>query len=144
MDGGEAKKHRHLSQIIEMIEEAHIAECVKRDATAVFRRLGEAEAAVHRAPEEAHLHEVGAVDSIADIVGTCLGGWHLARARAAGRRGSEMLGLQSTGGETVKTKHGLLPTPAPGDRGVLPSLRFGHGVARPGKATRCQWQIPST
>jgi len=96
-----------------MIEDADLAERVKSDATAVFRRLGEAEAAVHRVPvEKVHLHEVGAVDSIADIVGTCLG--------------LALLGVEeiqcsavNTGSGMVKTEHGLLPVPAPATAALL-------------------------
>jgi uncharacterized protein (DUF111 family) len=69
----EAPKHRHLSGILKMIEGASLPDRVKKNASAVFQRLGEAEAAVHQTTiEKVHFHEVGAVDSIADIVGACL------------------------------------------------------------------------
>src|SRR5581483_6187372 len=65
---------------------------VKQNASAVFRKLGEAEAAVHQVPiEKVHFHEVGAADSIADIVG-------------AG---------------TVESEHGTLPVPAPATAALL-------------------------
>ncbi len=107
VSGGEQKKHRHLSQILEMIGKAALPERTKRDAAAVFQRLGEAEASVHRVPvEKIHFHEVGAVDSIADITGACLG--------------FELLGIEeiycsplNVGGGTVNTEHGVLPVPAP-------------------------------
>ncbi len=70
----ENPKHRHLSGILKMIEGASLPGRVKQNASAVFQRLGEAEAAVHQTPiEKVHFHEVGALDSIADIVGACLG-----------------------------------------------------------------------
>jgi hypothetical protein len=90
-----------------MIEKAEAAARAKRDAIAVFERLGEAEAQVHQVPiEKVHFHEVGAADSIADIVGACVA-FHL-------------LGVESivcsplnVGSGTVLTEHGMLPVPAP-------------------------------
>ncbi len=103
----EPQKHRHLSGILKMIESAILPDRVKQNASAVFRRLGEAEAAVHQVPvEKVHFHEVGAVDSIADIVGACLG--------------MELLGAEGVyssplnlGSGTVKADHGVMPVPAP-------------------------------
>jgi uncharacterized protein (TIGR00299 family) protein len=74
---GEAKGHRHLKDILELIAKSAAAEPVKQNAAAVFQRLGEAEAKVHGIPlAKVHFHEVGAVDSICDIVGACAG-FHL-------------------------------------------------------------------
>jgi uncharacterized protein (TIGR00299 family) protein len=103
----EAPKHRHLSGILKMIDAASLPDRVKQNAAAVFQRLGEAEAAVHQTPiEKVHFHEVGAVDSIADIVGACLG--------------FELLGVDviyssplNLGSGTVKAEHGVMPVPAP-------------------------------
>jgi uncharacterized protein (TIGR00299 family) protein len=103
----EPAKHRHLSGILNMIDGASLPERVKQNATAVFRRLGAAEAAVHQTSiEKVHFHEVGAVDSIADIVGACLG--------------FELLGITAIhcsplnlGSGTVKGEHGVMPVPAP-------------------------------
>ena len=65
--------HRHLSHIVKIIEKASLPQRAAKNALAVFQRLGEAEAAVHQVPiEKVHFHEVGAADSIADIVGACL------------------------------------------------------------------------
>ena len=70
----EPQKHRHLSGILKMIHAAELPEPVKDErARRVFRVLAEAEAAVHGVSiEKVHFHEVGAVDSICDIVGACL------------------------------------------------------------------------
>ena len=103
----EPTKHRHLSGILKMIDAASLPERVKQNASAVFERLGEAEAAVHQTSiEKVHFHEVGAVDSIADIVGACLG--------------FELLGITTIhcsplnlGSGTVKGDHGVMPVPAP-------------------------------
>ena len=104
---------RHLSHILKMIDAAELPERAKLNATAIFERLGAAEAAVHGVPIElVHFHEVGAADSIADIVGACLG--------------FELLGIEAvycspinTGSGTVNTEHGILPVPAPATAALL-------------------------
>ncbi len=111
-DGAPAK-HRHLSHILAMIDRAPIAARSKTNASAVFRRLGEAEAQVHGVPiEKVHFHEVGAVDSIADIVGACV---------ALDLLGVEELHVSAinVGSGTVQTEHGTLPVPAPATAALL-------------------------
>jgi pyridinium-3,5-bisthiocarboxylic acid mononucleotide nickel chelatase len=103
----ETHAHRHLSHIVKMIEKAKLTEPAKRTAVAVFKKLGEAEAQVHQVPiEKVHFHEVGAADSIADIVGTAVA--------------LDLLAIDAivcsplnVGSGTVKTEHGILPVPAP-------------------------------
>jgi len=103
----ETHAHRHLSHIVKMIEKAKLTDPAKRSAIAVFKRLGEAEAQVHQVPiEKVHFHEVGAADSIADIVGTAVA--------------LDLLGIDAivcsplnVGSGTVNTEHGILPVPAP-------------------------------
>jgi uncharacterized protein (TIGR00299 family) protein len=113
VEGGEERNHRHLPQILEMIEAAVLPGPVKQSATAVFQRLGEVEARIHGiAIEKIHFHEVGAVDSIADIVGACLG-FHLLGVEAVW---SSPLNV---GSGTVKTEHGMLPVPAPATAALL-------------------------
>ncbi len=107
VDAVETRKHRHLPHILKMIHDAALPDRVKQNASAVFQRLGEAEAGVHQVPiEKVHFHEVGAVDSIIDIVGACLA--------------FDLLGITTIvssplnlGSGTVNTEHGLLPVPAP-------------------------------
>ena len=99
--------HRGFTEIAEMISSSRLSEEVKRRALSVFKRLGEAEAKIHGLPlEKIHFHEVGAVDSIVDIVGACIA--------------LEMLGakdVQSSppplGSGFVETAHGKFPIPAP-------------------------------
>ncbi len=113
VEGGEQKAHRHLPQILRMIDGSSLPDRAKKNAEAVFRKLGEAEAAVHNVPlEKVHFHEVGAFDSIADIVGACLG--------------LHLLGVEevhcsplNVGSGTVKTEHGILPIPAPATARLL-------------------------
>jgi len=107
VDVQEARPHRHLSHIVKMIERADLSTRAKRDAVAVFRRLGEAEAQVHQVPiEKVHFHEVGAADSIADIVGTAVALDLLEVATV-------VCSPLNVGSGTVKTEHGILPVPAP-------------------------------
>jgi pyridinium-3,5-bisthiocarboxylic acid mononucleotide nickel chelatase len=104
---GPGSKHRHLDMILEMLDQADLTARAKGNAKGVFTKLGEAEATVHGvAIEDVHFHEVGAADSIADIVGACVA--------------LDLLGIDevhcsaiNVGSGTVKTEHGLLPVPAP-------------------------------
>jgi uncharacterized protein (TIGR00299 family) protein len=110
---GETKQHRHLHDILDLIAKASLPEAVKKNATAVFQRLGEAEARVHGIPlEKVHFHEVGAVDSICDIVGACAA-IHLLGAQAI------YCSPVNVGSGTVKTEHGVLPVPAPATAELL-------------------------
>jgi len=111
--GNKASKHsdhrssRYLPEIEQLILAAGLPKRVEIWSLAVFHRLAEAEAAVHGIPaEQVHFHEVGAVDAIVDIVGTCLG--------------LDWLGIEQifcsplpTGGGTIWAAHGRLPVPAP-------------------------------
>jgi uncharacterized protein (TIGR00299 family) protein len=103
----EAHGHRHLSHILQLIEKGSLSGRARDTAQAVFRKLGEAEAEVHNVPiEKVHFHEVGAVDSIADIVGACV---------AFDLLGVEGVGCSpiNVGSGTVRTEHGTLPVPTP-------------------------------
>jgi len=105
--------HRHLKPILAMIERAPISDRAKQNASNVFRRLGDAEAGVHGLPiERVHFHEVGAVDSIADIVGACV-------ALDLLDIGEIHTSAINVGSGTVNTEHGLLPVPAPATAALL-------------------------
>ena len=109
----ETKKHRHLSHILEMIAQADLSSRARRDASAVFRKLGEAEAEVHQVPlEKVHFHEVGAADSIADIVGACVA-FDLLHVDAI------VCSPLNVGSGIVHTEHGVLPVPAPATARLL-------------------------
>lgn len=99
--------HRAWADIRSAIAAAPLADRVKDDATAVFQRLAEAEAAVHgSAIEEVAFHEAGAWDSVADVVGVCAALHDLQIA-------SLTLGPIALGSGTVDSTHGQLPVPAP-------------------------------
>ena len=113
VDAGERHHHRGLSVILRMIDEAGLAPRTAERARKIFTRLGEAEARVHQVPvEKVHFHEVGAVDSIIDIVGAAIGFELL-------RIDEFACSALDVGGGQVKTAHGLLPVPAPATAELL-------------------------
>jgi uncharacterized protein (TIGR00299 family) protein len=105
--------HRSLSAILAIIGAAPISAAVKERACRAFQLLGEVEAAIHSIPiENVHFHEVGAVDTIADIVCTAAG----CEALGVNRWMASALNL---GSGTVKCQHGTLPVPAPATLALL-------------------------
>ena len=105
---------RHLPEIEEMILKGNLPVWAEAWSLAVFRQLAVAEGAVHGiAPEKVHFHEVGAVDAIVDIVGTCLGlDW---LGIDSDRQGLPLLYCSAfpTGGGTVNAAHGRMAVPVP-------------------------------
>ena len=105
--------HRSLSAILAIIDSAPLSDAVKARARRAFQLLGEAEAAIHSMPiEKVHFHEVGAVDTIVDIV--------------CSAAGVELLGVDrwlasplNVGSGTVVCQHGTLPVPAPATLALL-------------------------
>ena len=104
---GHEHAHRHLSDILKVIDDSRLSDGVKDRSGRIFKRLAEAEARVHREPvERVHFHEVGALDAIIDVVGACLC--------------FEMLGIERfvcsalhVGSGTVEMAHGRFPVPPP-------------------------------
>jgi len=117
--------HRSLGTILGILEKSHLSAEVKSRAAAMFRKLGEAEAAVHDVPlEKIHFHEVGAIDAIVDITGACIGFTEL---------GLETFACSplNVGGGTVKMVHGILPVPAPATaRLLLGKPTYSNGVQK--------------
>jgi uncharacterized protein (TIGR00299 family) protein len=118
-------KHRGLSAILDILTKSTLSEPVRNNSSAIFRKLGEAEAAVHDVPlDKIHFHEVGAVDAIVDIVGACIG--------------FEALGIEkfacsalNVGGGTAKMAHGFLPVPAPATAKLLQGKpTYSNGVQK--------------
>ena len=120
---------RAVSEIHRLIEAVGIPESVARSAHAAFEAIAAIEAAIHGvAPDDLHLHEVGAVDAILDIIGSI---W-----------GVELLGIEriyntriALGDGTVKTAHGLLPVPAPATIRLLEGFNVRHGPPGAGELT---------
>jgi pyridinium-3,5-bisthiocarboxylic acid mononucleotide nickel chelatase len=119
------KKHRSLTDILEILNKSQLTSQVRDRASAVFQKLGEAEGRVHDVPlEKIHFHEVGAVDAIVDIVGACIG-FHV-------------LGIDkfacsplNVGGGTAKMAHGVLAVPAPATATLLQGKpTYSNGVER--------------
>ncbi len=111
--------HRSLSTILSIIQAAPLSEKVKQRSARAFQLLGEAEAAIHSVPiEKVHFHEVGAVDTIVDIVCAAAGCEALGREMGIARWLSSPLNV---GNGTVKCEHGTLPVPAPATLALLGS-----------------------
>jgi uncharacterized protein (TIGR00299 family) protein len=109
----EQKSHRHLSGIVKIIDRGALSDRARQNAHAIFRKLGEAEAESHQVPiEKVHFHEVGAVDSIADIVGACVAFDQLDITEV-------YCSPVNVGSGTVNTEHGILPVPAPATARLL-------------------------
>jgi len=107
MDESEAQPERSLEDILMLIKVSKLRKKVKSTASAIFQRLGEAESRIHDVPlGKVCFHEIGAVDSIIDIVGVAFG----LDALKIGRFYSSPLPL---GSGSISTAHGILPVPAP-------------------------------
>ena len=112
------KHHRHLPEIERIISDSGLSDSVKSRSIAIFRRLAQAEAAVHGIGlEKVHFHEVGAFDAIIDIVGACVG--------------FELLGIERfasskihVGGGFVNMAHGKFPVPPPAVAELLREIPF--------------------
>ena len=116
VDDGTAQPERKLADILRLIDASGLSPAVRRRAAAIFRRLAAAEARVHgTSVEEVHFHEVGAVDSIVDTVGAVIG------LEALGVERVYASSLPLAGG-TVRTRHGVLPLPAPATLELLAAV----------------------
>ena len=98
---------RNLGMIRGIIQSGDLSSTVKTKAVEIFERIADVEGKIHNiAPEEVHFHEVGAIDSIIDIVGTLIGIEHL-------KLGSFYASHVPMGSGFVETAHGTIPVPSP-------------------------------
>jgi len=107
------QEHRNLDAILKIIDAAALSPVVKERARSIFQRLGKAEAKVHRADvASVHFHEVGAIDTIIDVVACCV---------AIELMGIDRIGCSPIplGSGTVRCEHGELPVPAPATAELL-------------------------
>jgi pyridinium-3,5-bisthiocarboxylic acid mononucleotide nickel chelatase len=122
----EPQPERHFGDIRAMIESAaDLTAPVRSRAIAIFQALANAEAKVHRStPEEVHFHEVGAVDSIIDVVGTA---WCLENLGV----GEVLVSPLPGGSGFARSQHGTIPVPAPATAELLAGfpIRLGDGAA---------------
>jgi uncharacterized protein (TIGR00299 family) protein len=142
---GHAEHHHHhhgrsFRDIRRLIGHSKLPDAARAESIAVFRRLAESEAKMHAVPvDEVHFHEIGAVDSIVDIVGACLAKHEL---------GVEQVVVDPLplGGGTVHCAHGVYPVPAPAtlellrDFPIAPSDETGELVTPTGAALLMAWR----
>jgi len=115
--------HRGLDDILQILQHSDLDEAVQQKSAAIFQRLAEAEASVHRqAVESVHFHEVGAMDAIIDVVGAVAG--------------VDALGIETIicsplhlGSGTVASAHGTLPVPTPATAELIKGVpAYSSGV----------------
>jgi uncharacterized protein (TIGR00299 family) protein len=113
---------RHLAEIVGALQGSGLDEIVRARAIRLFERLAEVEASVHgTTPERVHFHEVGALDSIVDIVGSVVGLHWLAA-------DSIVASPLNVGGGTVQMEHGRLAVPPPATARLVQGVPvFGEG-----------------
>ncbi len=118
-------EHSTWGQIKALIEESSLKDEVKSLAVRIFQRVAEAEAKVHGvALEDVHFHEVGAVDSIVDIVGAAI-------CFEAIKPDKVIISPLNTGSGTVRCSHGILPVPAPATSEILAKRKariYSNGI----------------
>jgi len=123
VDAGEEHVHRHLGDILKIIDQSELSDAVKAKSKAVFEQVAKVEGGIHQKDAETiHFHEVGALDSIVDIIGSIAA--------------LELLGIERAycsrvhvGTGFVKCQHGEIPVPAPATLALLKGLPvYSRGI----------------
>ena len=120
----ESHHHRNLNDIREIINSSELSDKVKKLSLDMFMKIAEAEAKVHgKTLYEVHFHEVGAIDSIVDMVGAaiCINYLKVDRIIAS---------PVQVGGGFVKCAHGLMPVPAPATVEILKNIPINTGIVQ--------------
>lgn len=126
---GGQEPHRHVGELIAIVERAPLSDWVRDHAVRAFRLLGEAEGRIHGIPaERVSLHEVGAVDALVDIVGAIEGFERLGITRIFNRP-------VALGSGWVTAAHGVIPVPAPATAVLLEGIEVGPNGPVLGEAT---------
>ena len=124
VEAADQEDYRFLPDVEAVLAKGALTDRQRELATAIFRKVAEAEATAHGMPlERVHFHEVGALDSIADIVGAAVG--------------LDLLGVEKftgspvpTGSGTVKCAHGIMPVPTPGTAELLKGVPLAPSVIK--------------
>jgi uncharacterized protein (DUF111 family) len=124
VEAADQEDYRFLPDVEAILAKGALTPKQRELATAIFRKVAVAEATVHGMPlERVHFHEVGALDSIADIVGAAVG--------------LDLLGVEKftsgpvpTGSGTVKCAHGIMPVPTPGTAELLKGVPLAPSVIK--------------
>lgn len=115
--------HRHLKDIYQIIDASSLSGTVKELSKKIFLKVGKAEAKIHEMPlEKIYFHEVGAVDSIVDIVGAAICHDYLSPEKT-------IAGTIELGRGLVKSQHGIIPVPAPATAEILKGIPTHIGGA---------------
>ena len=118
------EKHRHLRHVEEIVNNSTLSDKVKTTSLEIFRKIAVAEAKVHNIEiQRVHFHEVGALDSIADIVGAAI----CLDALKVDKVVSSPIQL---GGGTVKCAHGIMPVPAPATALIVEGIPVKTGLVQ--------------
>ncbi len=124
IENPENEKHRHLRHIEELINRSSLSDHVKKNSIRIFDLIAEAEAKVHRIDKQrVHFHEVGALDSIADIVGAAICLDYL-------KVDKVISSPVQLGGGTVKCAHGIMPVPAPATVEIIRNVPVRTGLVQ--------------
>lgn len=118
---GHEHSHRHLSDIEKIINDSALDSGIKELSKRIFMKIAEAEAKVHNMPlDHVHFHEVGAIDSIIDVIGAAI------CFNALGVDGVYVSPVE-LGGGFVRCDHGKLPVPAPATAEIIKGMTVKHG-----------------